>query len=224
MGEWKTLAQASGTGWKEIYREAGSGWKALEWASAYEDFTTFTEVDVGADRIQKTAYHIDHLAYRNETTYLYKDYGVAHFGNFTHKNKVKAVSPTVGCLATVWMLANDLGDAKTLIDNNKTFTELIFYRAAASFYMYLREAYNGTLYYSNASGYSYNTWYYPRIVKSGTSVHAYIYTNSDYTGLKNDLSLTLHANHTFCYLYGCNTYNDGSSANTHADIENFDLG
>lgn len=190
----------------------------------YEDFTTFTEVDIAADRIQKTANHIDHYSIRNEETYLYKDYGVAHFGNFTHKIKVKAVSPTVGCIASVWMLANDLGDTKTLKDNGNTYIQIIFYRSAAFFYMYLREAYDHSIYSSNAMGYSFDTWYYPRIVKSGTSIHAYIYTNSDYTVLKHDLSLTLHANHTLRYLYGCNTHNDGDSANANVDVENFDLG
>lgn len=37
MGEWKALANATGTGWKEIYREPGTGgWKSLQIAGSID--------------------------------------------------------------------------------------------------------------------------------------------------------------------------------------------
>ena len=215
MSEWKALRKASGTGWKELERESGTGWKALEWE--YEDFTTFTEVDVGADRIQKTANHIDHLAYRNESTYLYKDYGVDHFGNFTHKIKVKRETVNLDGWGCVWGLSNVIND------NYNTATQIIvnFYGSSM---IYLYERNSNDWYGQSWSSASGSTWYYIKIVKSGTALSAYIYSDSDYSNLLTTLSLTLHVDHQFRYLYGCNTYNSGDSHYINTDIENFNLG
>jgi len=50
---------------------------------AYENFTTFTEEDIGADRLQVTSNtHIDCNEYKGkEYILLHKDYGEWHFGN-----------------------------------------------------------------------------------------------------------------------------------------------
>ena len=228
MGEFKVVGRAAGSGaFKELDRAAGSGaWKTLEWESAYEDFTTFTEVDVGADRIQKTANHIDHNAFRNEDTYLYKDYGVAHFGDFTHKIKAKMVAGSAaGSLGVVWALANDLDDIYGLFQGGKTSISGELYHDSGNQYVYMREMYD-THQYTDLSvnlG-SVNVWKYIKFVKSGTAFNIYIYSNSDYTGLLDTLTRTLHGNWSFKYLYACNTLNTGDNINVDNDIENFDLG
>lgn len=224
MAGWKNLRLETGTGgWKELERESGTGaWKALEWD--YEDFTTFTEVDIGADRIQKTARHVDHLAYRNETTYLYKDYGAAYFGNFTHKIKVKAVNSSSNALSIPWVLANDLGDVKALADASKTYLGFYLYHDG-DLAIVLEEGYNGEAYYDvNAGGFDYDEWAYIKIVKNGASIDAYLYSDAEYTTLVDTLSLTLQANHTFRYLYAGNTYNSGDNLYLAQEIENFDIG
>ena len=191
----------------------------------YEDFTTFTEVDEAADRIQKTANHIDHLAYRNETTYLYKDYGADHFGDFTHKIKVKAVSASATtAFGAVWALADQLGNISWLKTNNYVSIDVEFQRQDSACVVILRENHNGSEYYDYWAGASWDTWYYIKIVKSGTSLNAYIYSDSDYSTLVDTLTLTLQADHTLKYLYGCNTYDDDTTPYLTADIENFDIG
>ena len=185
----------------------------------YEDFTSFTEVDIAADRIQKTAHHIDHYAKNNETTYLYKDYGAAHFGDFTHRIKVKNVAGGTG-KGVVWMLCDELGDVHSLQDTEQTFINIWLY---GSDRMYLEEGYSG-LTHQNWYGISADTWYYVKIVKSGTSLNAYIYSDAGYSTLLDTLTLTLHGNWNFRYLYGCNTHNSGFDHYEQTDIENFDLG
>lgn len=227
MGEWKSLKIASGTGWKEIEREAGSGWKALEWESAYEDFTTFTEVDIAADRIQKSANHVDYCGYRDEETYLYKDYGVAHFGNFTHKIKMKKVTGgNIYDHISSWMLANDLDDQKGLKTNNKTYIMLILRAEPSSLSMFVRECRSGTNYTSDTwTSAALDTWYYVKIVKSSTSLNCYVYSDSNYSTLVHSFNtLTLGGNWTFRYLYPVNTYNDNVHFYGYVDIENYDLG
>jgi hypothetical protein len=192
---------------------------------SYEDFTTFTEVDVAADRIQKTANHIDHRAERDETTYLYKDYGVAHFDDFEHKIKIKAVSGDDLSFGAVWMLANDLGNIKALTDASKTCIFVDFSYVSGSLKTKLEEKHSGSGYVdSNVGGFSLGDWVYAKIVKSGTSLTAYLYSDSGYSTLVDTLVLTLHADHSFKYLYGCNTYHDSINLYLNNDIENFNIG
>lgn len=221
MGEWKALRKASGTGWKELERESGTGWKALEWE--YEDFTTFTEVDIAADRIQKTANHIDHLSYRNEiAVYLYKDYGVDHFTDFTHKIKTRCDFNCSSCQVPVYMLSNYINDAANQHANSRNFFYAWFYGGS---YLGIREDYGGSAYDSSWSSAAANTWYYIKIVKSGTSLTAYIYSDSGYSTLLHTCSLTLHTSEAKRYLYAAsNYYLDATSAYVNIDTENFDLG
>ena len=220
MGEWKALKREAGSGWKELIREAGTGgWKELEWESAYEDFTTFTEVDIGADRIQKTANHIDHLAYANENTYLYKDYGIGHFGDFTHKFQFK-VDASTKHHSNVYLLANEINISISLILGNKTHIKVFSYENK----IYLRERYGGTSYTDYYTGVSIDTWYYIRVVKSGTSLNVYIYSDSGFSNLIDTLSLTLQANHTFRYLYPANTHNSSADYSANLDIDKYDIG
>ena len=192
--------------------------------SEYEDFTTFTEVDVAGDRIQKTANHIDHRAERDETTYLYKDYGAAHFDDFEHKIKVKAVSSDNGGFSFVWMLANDLGNYKALNDASKTAIGLSFYYTT-SLQVKLEETYSSVMYGDpNIAGFDLGDWIYAKLVKSGTSLTCFLYSDSGYSTLVDTLSLSLHADHSFRYLYGCNTYNDSSNYYLNSDIEDFNIG
>ena len=225
MGSWEALKKTSGTGWKELERESGTGWKALEWESAYEAFTTFTEVDNASDRIQKTANHIDFCSVYDENCRVYKDYGVGHFGDFTHKIKVEVTSQDTPSIGYTWVLTNELDRSWTLFNTGKTQIAIRFYRSAGgASELGLYETYSSSEYIDTYSGYSINTWYYIKIVKSGTSLNAYIYSDSDYSVLVDTLTLTLHANHTFRYLHGCNSWYTSSTYTMNLDIENFDIG
>ena len=220
VGDYTTSVKVFGHGSSGFVRNGE--WRELLWETAYEDFTTFTEVDIAADRIQKTANHVDHIAYRNEDTYLYKDYGVGHFGNFTHKIKWKGNIVSSGAMGIFWVVANNLDDVKGLDDNNYSHLRLVAYDDSR--YIYLYENHNGTLYFNGPYTFTNDTWYYIKIVKSGTSLNAYIYSDSSYSNLLHTLSLTLHSDQTNRYLYACNTYNTGNSYGMTQDIENFDLG
>lgn len=192
---------------------------------SYEDFTTFTEVDVAGDRIQKTANHIDHVAQRNETTYLYKDYGAAHFSDFTHEIKTKLAADQASGVGVFWALSNNLGDVNTLTNDGYTLCYLDWYYAPPGYrFIQLNEGHASTRYFDqNRNGFSLDQWAYIKIVKSGTSLIVYLYSNSDYSTLVDTLSLTLHADHSFKYLFGCNTFNTGTAPSLTQDVENFDL-
>lgn len=198
---------------------------------ALEDFTTYTEVDVGADRIQKTANHIDHLAYRNEITYVYDDKGVDHFGDFEHKIDALSDFAGVNPISAIWMLANDLGSVIPLIAADKTFILLQLYKAATSdFRLYLREHYDSGNYINGPVAISASTTYYLLVKKTGTALVCGIYSTA---GLRDagdgtdgdvgNLALTLHADHQFRYIYPCNSWKDTDTSYHNVDIDNLDL-
>jgi len=191
----------------------------------YEDFTTYTEVDPNS-HITKTANHIDHYAIRNEDAYLYADKGASHFTNFTHLVQVQSdfhYTSSSG-LGVVWMLSNDLDDFYGLQTNNKTFILMCMQSSSSFKYIALYEGYGGTLYSSSWTGAAANTPYYLKIEKSGTSLTCKIYSDSARTNLLTTLSLTLHGNWNFRYVFGCDSYNNGGSYYCNNDIDNLDLG
>jgi len=200
---------------------------------ATEDFTTYTEVDTGDDRIQRTATHIDHNAWRDEDTYLYDDKGAGHFTDFTGSNAhlvdVKLVDAADnGALGCVYALTNDLDDMYGLRTASKTTVWVNTFRSTSILWnLQLREEYGGTGYADTWDGVALDTWYYLKIEKSGTSLTCKIYpTDSDRTNNTNildTLTLTLQADHSFRYVFGCNTFNSASALSLNNDVENLDL-
>ena len=194
----------------------------------YEDFTTYTEVEPD-NRIQKTATHIDHLAKRDEDSYLYKDKGVDHFGNFEHLVDVKLVdSVEGGSLGCVWALTNDLDDMYALRIGGKTAVWVnTYYTIAWPCRIQLREEYGSSGYSDDSIELIINTMYYLKIAKSGISLTCTIYESaadrSNNVNIKDTLTLVLHADHSFRYVFGCNTFNSGDYAGLNNDIENLDL-
>jgi len=200
----------------------------------YENFLDYTEVDVPADRIQRTgdpSYHIDHRPFRNEDTYVYKDFGAAYFGDFTHTFDIRSDYLDNGCWGAVYTLQNLVDE----IYGNRGVGKpaqiyVTMFRSGASIYIILGEDVNNGSYSDNFLGALANTWYYIKVVKSGTSLVCGIYSTAllrdagDGTdGDVDNLALTLQADHTFRYAFACNTHNDGFNVSMNNDIDNLDL-
>lgn len=190
----------------------------------YEDFTTYTEVDPNNHIALVGTDHIDFQGYRNEDCYLYKDKGVDYFGsNWVHSIDVRIASSDWYAVSECWMLSNDLDDMQGLILGTKTFLTIYFYEASVGVIsIYLREQHAGGGYQDGYNGVE-NTWYYFTITKVGTDLTCKIYSDSERTSLLDTLSLTLQADHSFRYVFACNSYNVGSGQSNDLDIENLDL-
>ena len=179
------------------------------------NYSTFTKHDPNG-HLTVADYHLDFDAYMDEDCYLHKDYGANFFDDFAYRVNVKGTSLDGGDVGAFWMLSNDLDDMLGLWSSNKSFLALYFNGVK----IYLKECYIGsdfTDFYTGAAG----TWYYFTITKSGTSLIVEIYSDSARTNLLDTLSLTLHTDHKFRYLLGCNTYNGSLPAKVCTlDIEN----
>ena len=169
------------------------------------DYTTFTEEDPSS-HLTVSMHHLDFDAYMNEDCYLYKDYGIDYFSDFEHKVDVKASGLDYGDGGYIWMLSNDIDDGYGLLHDRKTFIGISFWYDA----LVLEEVHSSDAYLDFSSTISEDTLYYLTITKSGTLLTCKIYSDSGRTILLDTLSLTLHADHKFRYLFGCNTYNTHS--------------
>jgi hypothetical protein len=203
-----------------------------------EDFSdpAWVEVDVAQDRIQVVGTnHIDHLAYRNEDTYKYRDKGANHFGNFTHKVDFKSDFAQTGCRAHPWALAKKVNDIKGIYDSNDANSMVLCVQVYDDG---TGKTINVVDFKANKAGatadlytaLSANTWYYLMIKKSGTSLKVGIYSTALLRDAGNaedgdvdNLAITLAADYQLQYVYACNTWNSGSNVYQSFDVENLDL-
>ena len=186
----------------------------------YEDFTTYTEVDPN-NHLSKTANHIDFKACYNEDCYLYKDEGANHFGSvWEHKIDVTAIDRYGNSPAIFMGLANAIDDWAHA--GNEVGVYIYYSNGAASYRIYLFEYYSSTEYFQ-AYSISVSTSYYLTIKKDGTALTCKIYSDSARTILLATLSLTLHADESYQYIYAAQTSNMASTAYTDVDIDNLDL-
>lgn len=177
--------------------------EAVQANPAYEDFTTYTEVDVPADRIQKTANHIDHLTRRDESTYVYASKGAAHFGDFAHLVTAKLVACDTLGKAVVWAVADALGDMKTIDDASGTYLAVFMDLSSSTYRICIEECDAGTIHYASPATVtiSANTAYYLTIIKTGTTWTLNVYTNAVRTSLLGTLSMTLQHDYTLQYIW-----------------------
>lgn len=201
--------------------------------ACYENWLDYIEVDIVADRIQRTGIpsnHIDHDAWNDEITYVYKDFGAAHFGDFEHfvDTYIASASATY-TYGSPWTLANAIGDMQALIGG--TFIGVwVRQKTLGLFEIQLRERHAGNWYECNKTV-AVTTWLYLRVKKVGTAFTVRIWTNSADRDANNigagsyvgQCSLTLQADHTFRYLYPANTYNSGFNKHIIYDVEKHQL-
>lgn len=189
---------------------------------ATENFTTYTEVDPNA-RVEVAADYIDWVAItRQESAYVYQDFGANYFaGGFEHKPQVY-VSGSASGRATHWMLANAIGDTQALLSGDILY--LYTYPSGGNWVIELVERDNGVSYTTSSSGHPLGSGNirYLKIIRDesiGTygTLYCYIYSDFARTILLATLALTLHTStKDFRYLYGFSSINDGTGGTTHS--------
>lgn len=206
---------------------------------AYEDFTTFTEVDQEtAITVTSTKVDWSNVHPRFHTGYTYYDKGAGHFsGDFTHKFEVyvSASGAYQYAQSTFWMLANIVGDHKAVIDASEDACSFYLYHEANRF-AYLNVIENGTpitdYWYT---GLSLSTLYFIEIVRDDDGganntgrYTAYIRTGSHTGALQDTLIVdsSVGEQNDFRYVYGTASYDDNSGSGSAVSlyVQNLDLG
>ena len=190
---------------------------------AVEDYTDYTEVDTGDDRITFTGTnHINHRAERDEKTYLYDDKGAAHFGDFEHEFDAECDYEDTYCVSVVWMLANAIGDKQALTTADEELLYVNFYKPSYQLHLNFR-SFDGTDVEYDTYVALANTRYYFEVERSGTTGLLRIYSDSARTTLITTSTVTM-VNTTFRYVYACASNNTSySGGDCDSIIENLDL-
>jgi hypothetical protein len=187
---------------------------------AYEDFTTYTEVDTQgflsqtASKATFTA-----LGRRVAVAYLYSDKGAAHFaGDFEHLLTVyiSAADSNSACIFNA--LSTGIGDWGQLYSSAyKTVGFRWFENSGSKAYRLSEMCGSSTIYtdeYAHADNVG-NVRYikFKRVESVGTygTLYAYIYSDAEMTSLLDTLSLALHSKEDYRYCYVTSGhYTDGS--------------
>jgi len=189
-----------------------------------ENYTTYTEVDVGADRIQKTANHIDFEAVRGEVTYLYDDKDAVHFGDFEHTVDALLNPAASLSLGYVWALTNRIGGNNTCRQAEETFIDCGFRSPSAGNYVLRIGHWTGEAYNTDNYACALDTTYYLTLERTDTTFTCKIYDapERNVPDLLDTLTLEV-SNETYQYVYACQNYDAGTAVTAVIDIDDLDL-
>lgn len=88
--------------------------------AAYEDFLTYVKVDEDPGDITVTTSRVTwNPLDLDDTSYVYKDFGAGHFGDFSHDIELQLGTTHADGKASGWVLANEIAEYDYLYDNNK---------------------------------------------------------------------------------------------------------
>ena len=174
-----------------------------------ENFLTYTKVDPNS-RFTVTAPKIAFTALAcNETAYVYKDKGVGGIaGNYSYKVNILCTALTsTGMKIPCWAISNTLGEAQACYAGH-THTLFLF---GATPTIYFGEDVSGTEYNQTYAITTHKEYFITisRNTAIGTygTIYAAIYADEDRTDLLTTLTLTLHENLNYRYLYGIQSAN-----------------
>ena len=190
---------------------------------AYEDFTTFTEVDPNGRISVDDASNITctNLLRESVAAYVYKDYTATHFATgLTHEFEIRCSSTGTYAAAGVWALSNDLSEMYEWASFSREAAVAFLY---GNFSLFLRDSENGTGDQDNA-GISISTRYYCRVSWSSNTLTLYIYTDAARTSLHDSVTVTLAAGRTYRYCYAVvNNDDTKSTSSINFEVDNLDL-
>ena len=191
-----------------------------------ENFTTYTEVDSGTD-ITVTAPKVDVVTMDiGANSSVYKSYGAAHFGNFTHKFEIY-ISASSGGAAFLghWGLSN--AAASTIADIvTANIGMAIFFSSPPNDILTIKDWENDLSDQTGNGVASEGVLYYLTIDRSGTTTTARIHT-VDYYGEPGSVeldTLTFTSSATaYEFVMACLSRDSGTGANVSAYTQNLDL-
>ena len=192
--------------------------------AALEDYTTYTEVDEQDDITITDEVNITFDTMRNDAdSYVYKDYGIAHFGDFEHDVKSVFTAFSGQGRVGIWAVANALNGYSDLrFDDDDGIS------------VALQEPFGGTENYILANhadndndvsvdvgdtGTDYHT-----ITRSGTTCTDAIYSDEERLTLIDTIAITCSAD-TYRYIYALlgSAIDTTDAGNRTGTIEDLDL-
>ena len=193
-----------------------------------ENFTTYTEVD-GPGKITVTPPKVAFTAVdRDETTYVYKDFGAGHFTNLTHLIAHEITTKDDNAGISFWHISDVLGDDFDLLVNSDVITWRYFRNGANNRYI-VQEAVAGDSSNSDFFEYATDEKLWPEIVKDNAvgsfgDVTVEMFNDVDRTSSVDVLNILLRQVFNPRYLSVASSFNSSSSGfDITGYLENYDL-
>ena len=158
--------------------------------AALEDLTTYTESDPdSAITVTSTRSTFTNIQSRAHTSYVYKDYGAAHFTDFIHRFTVFVSSASTTSMLVPWMMTNTAAQDFKDAENANVGQVIYLYRDGSNVdYIGIEDEANDNG--ASWSGFVLNTIYYLEVQRSGTTLSCKIYSDSGYTNIISTISIT----------------------------------
>ena len=184
---------------------------------ATEDLTTYTEVDPNSHISATSSRATGAGVGRDETCYLYKDYGENYFNGVTVNFDIRVTTFPSSGIMLVFGLSNTLNhigvwgtsEPRVVFYNNAGIARLYFVGISSPYY-----------------GISLNTTYYCRLIRAAGSdtANLYIYSDSGRTTLLTTLTNTVVASTKWRYAFAMSSQNTGGVAYaTSGYVENISM-
>lgn len=172
----------------------------------YENFTEWIESDI-PNRLSQTDLRstFTNLARSDSDVYLYRDFGIDYFIDFSHNFvlRINAITQTARLWrAAAWTMATGLGDFQVLRNNNDEAITLHIDNPniANKFYIELRECINGAMWFTNMNNLDVGVTYFITVMRVGTNFTCQVYSDSARLNLIESKSLILQAAYSYQYL------------------------
>jgi len=190
--------------------------------TSYEDLTKYTEVDPDAEVTVYGRYLVTTGLWNDTSTYVYKDFGSAHFNGFEVKFRCKSTyTDGTNSRAFFFGIANGVGvlnscaGIKIVID---------LYWTGSVRTLSLKALNGGTQLAAQSYNINLKTDYYIKIThaKDSQTVTAAIYSDPEYSSLITTLTIT-HASiaTTYRYLYAVSSWNNGAATYMYVETGDF---
>jgi len=187
---------------------------------AYEDYTTYDEVDAGGDiTVAANKLTVDTMLI-TARSYVKENHGANHFGNFEHEVEVKFAAVSASGQFGFWAMSDTNYVSRDMSTNSEGIIVSIL-NVSGTYRMRVYDYSNiNTDFYS---GLALNTSYYTTIKRSGTTFTVKIYDDSGRTNLLDTLTIT-SANDTYSTVMAMSGYNNPTNGRTSTfTIDNLDL-
>jgi plastocyanin len=187
---------------------------------AYENFTTYTEVDADGDiTVAANTITVDTMRI-TANSYVTKSHGANHFGNFEHKIDVRFTTLSTSNYTGFWGISNSHYTILSMDANNEGVTTWIA-NVGGDYRIYLRDFTNDNSDFYG--GLALSTSYYTTIKRDGTTATCKIYSDSARTNLLDTLTITC-TNATYSNVIPMFGYdNNVNSRSSTYTVDNLDL-
>ena len=184
---------------------------------AYEDLTTYTEVDPDSKiTLTSTTITFSQLA-RLNNAYVYKDCGANQLSNFKVELEIKFTNWEQWARCVFFGVSDVIDNAANWADGIKAD---LYLGSDSNPYIYF---YNGNT-TVNSDSISLSVKYYITIERVGGTATLYIYTDSDKTNLFDSIQLTDCGTDKWRYFYAMSSkYKSGSHEDVSGTLSNYVL-